>query len=191
MSWRKEQHFIEIATEEHVVLRIDNWPSSTRAEITGVTYLFKWIESAYIQTARIFRVVREGNLDLELHKVKGHSGYIWNEKVVELAKLASTSPSTQFNLAHDDINFLSTIDNIRNMMQFFNDAQWSQLSCNQDALLDRIKDYDWDVTWNAMKQVKHFKCTKDETVAHIDSFTGYRAIEVKAAIFTVPAYHTT
>ncbi|POG75216.1 hypothetical protein GLOIN_2v1770419 [Rhizophagus irregularis DAOM 181602=DAOM 197198] len=82
------------------------------------------VRNNFLLLYRIFRVVRKGNLDLE-HKVKGHSGYIWNEKVDELAKLASTSPSTQFNLAHDDINFLPTIDNIKNMIQFFNDAQWT------------------------------------------------------------------
>ncbi|CAB4403011.1 unnamed protein product [Rhizophagus irregularis] len=77
------------------------------------------VRNNFLLLYRIFRIVRKGNLDLE-HKVKGHSGYIWNEKVDELAKLASTSPSTQFNLAHDDINFLPTIDNVKNMMQFFN-----------------------------------------------------------------------
>ncbi|PKK79428.1 hypothetical protein RhiirC2_769113 [Rhizophagus irregularis] len=148
-SLKKRSH------EQHVVSRIDNWPSSTRAEIytillalltcsNGSKVLIYTDNAAAIQAIngilgtrprnlvrnnflllyRIFRVVRKGNLDLE-HKVKGHSGYIWNEKVDELAKLASTSPSTQFNLAHDDITFLPTIDNIKNMMQFFNDAQWT------------------------------------------------------------------
>ncbi|RGB39350.1 hypothetical protein C1646_664681 [Rhizophagus diaphanus] len=45
------------------------------------------------------------------------------------------------------------------MMSSLNDAQWSQLSCNQDSLIDRAQDFDWTITWNALKQVQHFKCT--------------------------------
>ncbi|EXX79707.1 hypothetical protein RirG_003040 [Rhizophagus irregularis DAOM 197198w] len=44
-------------------------------------------------------------------------------------------------------------------MSSLNDAQWSQLSCNQDSLIDRAHDFDWTITWNALKQVQHFKCT--------------------------------
>ncbi|CAB4427190.1 unnamed protein product [Rhizophagus irregularis] len=122
------------------------------------------------------RVVKENNLDLNLHKVKGHSGNLWNDKVDELAKQASSSTSAsnivQFNQGHDGLNFVPMINEVpveqklrkfvKNVMNFVNDGQWSQLSCNQDALLDRTKDYDWDITWNALKQVKHFKCTSSK-----------------------------
>ncbi|PKY49019.1 hypothetical protein RhiirA4_544995 [Rhizophagus irregularis] len=121
-------------------------------------------------------VVKENNLDLNLHKVKGHSGNLWNDKVDELAKQASSSTSAsnivQFNQGHDGLNFVPMINEVpveqklrkfvKNVMNFVNDGQWSQLSCNQDALLDRTKDYDWDITWNALKQVKHFKCTSSK-----------------------------
>ncbi|PKY36184.1 hypothetical protein RhiirB3_533451 [Rhizophagus irregularis] len=54
---------------------------------TGVTYLFKWIESAHTVYTDSAAAIQTINGIL----VKGHSGYIWNEKVDGLAKLASTS----------------------------------------------------------------------------------------------------
>lgn len=36
------------------------------------------------------------------------------------------------------------------MMNFLNDAQWIQLSCNQASLIDKAQDFDWTITWNAL-----------------------------------------
>ncbi|GBC50627.2 hypothetical protein GLOIN_2v1770419 [Rhizophagus irregularis DAOM 181602=DAOM 197198] len=59
---------------------------------------------------RIFRVVRENNLELELHKVKGHSGDEWNDKVdaPELAniELVYLPPNTTTHLQPMDAGII-------------------------------------------------------------------------------------
>ncbi|CAB4403023.1 unnamed protein product [Rhizophagus irregularis] len=57
---------------------------------------------------RIFIVVRENNLELELHKVKGHSGDEWNDKAPELAniELVYLPPNTTTHLQPMDADYV-------------------------------------------------------------------------------------
>ncbi|CAG8676206.1 1709_t:CDS:2, partial [Rhizophagus irregularis] len=143
----------------------------------------KWFGSSELGKSLMATKDRLSNLD-QLHfytdgSLKKHhyrtiqdGNAILNNRWDSASSSTSASNIVQFNQGHDGLNFVPMINEVpveqklrkfvKNVMNFVNDGQWSQLSCNQDALLDRTKDYDWDITWNALKQVKHFKCTSSK-----------------------------
>lgn len=53
----------------------------------------------------------------------------------------------RFNQGTEDLSFIPTIGNIPIEKKI------------KDSLIDRAHDFDWTITWNALKQVQHFKCT--------------------------------
>ncbi|GBB93051.1 hypothetical protein RclHR1_00210047 [Rhizophagus clarus] len=38
-------------------------------------------------------------------------------------------------------------------------SEWRDLRINKDAFVQRSIQYQWEVTWTAIQQVKHFRCT--------------------------------
>ncbi|GBC07765.1 hypothetical protein RclHR1_07680019 [Rhizophagus clarus] len=112
------------------------------------------------------------NLDLELIKVKAHAGDPWNDLADELAKKGAAlstyyqltfnfgSQACRFSPHFEDTpieqklrNFLSTMGTVQSC------SEWRDLRINEDIFVQRSIQYQWDVTWTAIQQVKHFRCT--------------------------------
>lgn len=120
---------------------------------------------------KIGLLLKEKNISLRLHKVKGHSGDYWNEEVDKLAKSSLDDYSiynNNFTLGDSNISFIPTLDdipiefNLRKFLKrhlgFYTSRIWSKLKCNQNTLIEHSHNLKWDITWNLLKQVQHFKC---------------------------------
>ncbi|GBC07990.1 hypothetical protein RclHR1_07840003 [Rhizophagus clarus] len=41
-------------------------------------------------------------------------------------------------------------------------SEWRDLQINEDTFVQRLIQYQWEVTWTAIQQVKHFRCTSSK-----------------------------
>ncbi|CAB4398976.1 unnamed protein product [Rhizophagus irregularis] len=157
--------FIESHSNTQIGARIQNWPSSTRAELMGIflallvsppnsivhihmdsqsaihsinnvlqhknAWRCRWLNhNNNLLLFKIYLLITEKRLQYFMHKVKGHSGDVGNDKADDLAKLSLD------------------LDN-------FYDNRFTHGNC----FVDKRFDYDWQTTWSTIKQVKFFKCT--------------------------------
>ncbi|GES76495.1 ribonuclease H-like domain-containing protein [Rhizophagus clarus] len=146
--------------------------------------LFK--QNNYILLYAIVDLVYIKKINLILHKVKGHSGCIWNDKADKLAKkeselaLENKDRIVDLKLILNNSNFefipkwseVCIDKQIRKFCAQISDAIYeANWSCNKywsDIFIDQHKNWYWDAHWETTKRVNHFSCnffkTNDELI---------------------------
>jgi ribonuclease HI len=128
----------------------------------------KWIRSDNrIILERIISLARQKSLNLELEKVKSHSGDKWNDEADRLAK-EGKSASTVLNLGdikNDNIEYEITwksnrIENsvkcfISKLNKRYIDAEW--VYARKDNLEEGTK-YNWKRLWQGIKKQRGINC---------------------------------
>jgi hypothetical protein len=121
---------------------------------------------------KIATLIRQKHLNLVLHKVKGYSGDEWNDKADKLAKDCLETLDAYNNIFNHGDKYLRVMPHlddttpiemnirkyIKRLLNFRVCREWSRLKVNQESLVDHSLDYDWNATWAAIKQIKHFRC---------------------------------
>ncbi|PKK56656.1 ribonuclease H-like protein, partial [Rhizophagus irregularis] len=199
--------FIESHSNTQIGARIQNWPSSTRAELMGIFLALlvslpnsivhihtdsqsaihsinnvlqhknarrcRWLNhNNNLLLFKIYLLITKKRLQYFMHKIKGHSGDVGNDKADELAKLSLDLDNfydNRFTHSSNEFRFMPQYNrtpieqNIRKFihraLHFRNYSAWSRLKFNIDCFVDKRFDYDWQTTWSTIKQVKFFKCT--------------------------------
>ncbi|GBC07886.1 hypothetical protein RclHR1_07760001 [Rhizophagus clarus] len=173
--------FVEIHSNLQFFTRIVNWPSSTRAELFAIFLALL----VCLRGCRI-KIYTDSNCSIStitrfLCSCRKFCSRGFNNSLIliyiadELAKKGTElttyhqlifnfrSQNCRFSPHFEDTlieqklrNFLSTIGTVQSC------SEWRYLQINEDVFVQRSIQYQWEVTWTAIQQVKHFRCTSSK-----------------------------
>src|SRR6266496_4315878 len=118
-------------------------------------------------------LVKEKDIDLHLHKVKGHSNDFWNDEADELARDGLSNLHVfrnTFSYSNSQIQWMPHYgDNrtpieqsprkfLKEILNSYNCKAWTDLKINNGKFDPNNQQFEWTVTFNVINQVKHFKC---------------------------------
>ncbi|CAB4425258.1 unnamed protein product [Rhizophagus irregularis] len=123
-------------------------------------------QTNFLILLKIDILLQEKKMDLELVKVKGHSGDVMNEMVDELAKNTSNNNcyfNNRFSYSSRTVRFFPIFKQIPieyNLRKFIKTlmnarvaAEWSMLKTNRHEI-----PIAWNITWNLIHRYKGFNC---------------------------------
>ncbi|PKK71017.1 hypothetical protein RhiirC2_849474 [Rhizophagus irregularis] len=140
---------------------------NNESTLSAQTYLSLWPSSTHAELVAIFlALLTEKKMDLDLAKVKRHSGDVMNEMVDELAKNTSNNScyfNNRFSYSSRTVRFFPIFKQIPieyNLRKFIKTlmnarvaAEWSMLKTNGHEI-----PITWNITWNLIHRYKRFNC---------------------------------